>query len=61
MSELTQRSIDRYSTVLMGGIAAEALQYGQAEGGQSDEKALVSLLSGIRPAWYPETISDQAR
>lgn len=45
----------------MGGIAAEALEYGQAEGGQSDEVALVSLLAGLRPAWYPDTILNQAR
>mmetsp|Transcript_20883 Transcript_20883/g.85029 ORF Transcript_20883/g.85029 Transcript_20883/m.85029 type:complete len:328 (+) Transcript_20883:147-1130(+) len=60
-NKLTQKSIDRYSIVVMGGIAAEALEYGQAEGGQSDEVALVSLLAGLRPAWYPDTILNQAR
>lgn len=47
--------------VVMGGIAAEALHYGQAEGGRSDEDALVALLQGLRPAWNPENILEQAR
>jgi len=59
---LTNSSLERFSVVLMGGIAAEALQYGQAEGGKSDESVLISLLgSNLQPAWSPAAITNQAR
>jgi hypothetical protein len=58
---LTSETVDRFSIVLMAGIAAEALEFGQAEGGASDEQALISLLSGLSPAWSPSAISMQAR
>mmetsp|Transcript_13635 Transcript_13635/g.22496 ORF Transcript_13635/g.22496 Transcript_13635/m.22496 type:complete len:88 (+) Transcript_13635:948-1211(+) len=44
----------------MAGIAAEALAYGQAEGGSSDELALQLLISQIRPVWRPEKLQNQA-
>jgi len=59
---LTNGSLERFSVVLMGGIAAEALQYGQAEGGQSDEGVLISLLgANLKPAWSAAAITNQAR
>ena len=32
--------VDRAAIILMGGIAAESLAYGSAEGGAADERAL---------------------
>jgi hypothetical protein len=58
---VTNRTIDRYSCVLMAGIAAEAIEYGQAEGGAGDEAGLVALLSQISPPWSPLAIKAQAR
>eukprot|EP00871_Galdieria_phlegrea_P004076 jgi/Galph1/466/GphlegSOOS_G5191.1 len=58
---ITDATIDRYSIVLMAGIAAEALEYGQAEGGQSDEAALLRLLTSLNPPWLKERIFNQAR
>jgi hypothetical protein len=58
---VTNRTIDRYSCVLMAGIAAEAIEYGQAEGGAGDEAGLVSLLSQLSPPWSPLSIKAQAR
>ena len=52
----------------MGGIAAEAVEYGSAEGGAGDEEALVRFLRSLNPrsknaisAWSPELIRNQAR
>ncbi|GJD06831.1 hypothetical protein Gasu2_12230 [Galdieria sulphuraria] len=58
---LTDATIDRYSIVLMAGIAAEALEYGQAEGGQSDEAALLRVLTCLNPPWSKERVFNQAR
>ncbi|OSX81269.1 hypothetical protein BU14_0023s0074 [Porphyra umbilicalis] len=59
--KLSGSALERFSIVLMGGIAAEAIAYGQAEGGQSDEAVLVGILSGISPPWPPAAVVNQAR
>ncbi|KAG5176122.1 hypothetical protein JKP88DRAFT_336324 [Tribonema minus] len=58
---ITKTSIDRFSIVLMAGIAAEAVVYGRAEGGASDEAGLISILSSIQPPFTYEMIRQQAR
>ncbi|GAB0491130.1 hypothetical protein MMPV_002379 [Pyropia vietnamensis] len=59
--KLSGSALERFSIVLMGGIAAEALMYGQAEGGASDEAVLVGILSGISPPWPPAAVINHAR
>jgi hypothetical protein len=52
--DLTQKSIaeiplsiDRFTTVLMAGIAAEAIVYGEAEGGREDRDKLNQTLTAL--------------
>jgi hypothetical protein len=59
--ELRQSTLARYSTILMSGIAAEAICFGSAEGGYADEQALVEMLSSLRPPWQPQRIDSLAR
>lgn len=58
---LRSASIDRFTIVLMAGIAGEALCFGQAEGGRSDELGLVSLLTSLKPPWSSQAVFNQAR
>lgn len=59
--ELRQSSLARYATILMGGIAAEAINFGNAEGGFADERTLVALLLSLRPRWDDEKVFNLAR
>lgn len=56
---LKAATIDVWSTVLMAGIAAEAMTFGQAKGGASDEATLVALLNQLR--WEAGRVKAQAR
>lgn len=60
---ITREIIDRYSVIVMAGIAAEAVQNGRAEGGQADEGALVTLLTSLDggKSWDLPRIRNQAR
>lgn len=58
---ITKTAIDRFSIVLMGGIAAEAIKYGRAEGGASDESMLIEIMTSIQPPLSYVLIRQQAR
>jgi len=59
--ELRQSTLARYTTILMAGIAAEAIAYDRAEGGFADEQQLVSILQSLRPAWEGDRVFSLAR
>ena len=60
---LRRETLDRYSVVVLAGIAAEAMVNGQAEGGRADEQALITLLASLNggQAWDLPRIQNQAR
>lgn len=59
--QLSSASFDRYCMVLFAGIAAEALVYGEAQGGESDENLFKAVVSLLRPPWSLSQMSNQAR
>lgn len=52
--QLTAQMLDRYCTVWMAGIAAEAIAYEQATGGAEDRMKLQGVLAQINPPMNPE-------
>ena len=59
--QIPRSSLDRYSIIVMAGIAGEALEYGKAEGGASDEAAIIDLFTSTNPPWQLDRVRDQAR
>ncbi|GMH83391.1 hypothetical protein TrVE_jg1026 [Triparma verrucosa] len=64
---ITKGTVDRYSIIVMAGIASEGMCYERAEGGASDEEALVQFLRSINPEkggareFDIERVKEQAR
>ncbi|KAJ4705792.1 ATP-dependent zinc metalloprotease [Melia azedarach] len=58
---LSGTAFDRYSMVLFAGIAAEALVYGEAEGGENDENLFRSICVVLQPPLSVAQMSNQAR
>lgn len=58
---LMSATLDRYCIVLFAGIAAEALVYGEAQGGESDENLYKAVVSQLQPPWSPPQMSNHAR
>ncbi|KAL2245106.1 UNVERIFIED_CONTAM: hypothetical protein Sindi_2778800 [Sesamum indicum] len=54
-------AFDRYCMVLFAGIAAEALVYGEAEGGENDENLFRSICVLLEPPLSTVQMSNQAR
>ncbi|KAF9674468.1 hypothetical protein SADUNF_Sadunf10G0130300 [Salix dunnii] len=59
--KLSSTSFDRYCMVLFAGIAAEALVYGEAEGGENDENLFRSICILLQPPLSVAQMSNQAR
>ncbi|XP_009768417.1 uncharacterized protein LOC107782909 [Nicotiana tabacum] len=58
---LSSTAFDRYCMVLFAGIAAEALIYGEAEGGENDENLFRSICILLEPPLSVAQMSNQAR
>lgn len=58
---LSGASFDRYCMVLFAGIAAEALVYGEAEGGENDENLFSNICLLLQPPLSVAQMSNQAR
>ncbi|KAK7819710.1 hypothetical protein CFP56_039599 [Quercus suber] len=54
-------AFDRYCMVLFAGIAAEALVYGEAEGGENDENLFMGICILLQPPLSVAEMSNQAR
>ncbi|PON53622.1 ATP-dependent zinc metalloprotease [Trema orientale] len=54
-------AFDRYCMVLFAGIAAEALIYGEAEGGENDENLFRRTCAFLQPPLSIAEMSNQAR
>ncbi|XP_055823065.1 uncharacterized protein LOC129891656 [Solanum dulcamara] len=59
--QLSGTAFDRYCMVLFAGIAAEALIYGEAEGGENDENLFRSISILLEPPLSVAQMSNQAR
>ncbi|XVE53450.1 hypothetical protein DITRI_Ditri03aG0004100 [Diplodiscus trichospermus] len=59
--QLSGSTFDRYCMVLFAGIAAEALVYGEAEGGENDENLFRSICVLLQPPLSVAQMSNQAR
>ena len=59
--KVTAGGVDRFSIVAMAGIAAEAITYGEAEGGEADITDLLRLLTTLQPPWTEQSVRSQAR
>ncbi|KAJ3679314.1 hypothetical protein LUZ60_017325 [Juncus effusus] len=58
---LSSTAFDRYCMVLFAGIAAEALVYGEAEGGENDENLFRSLCVLLNPPLSVQEMANRAR
>ncbi|CAI9088028.1 OLC1v1022257C3 [Oldenlandia corymbosa var. corymbosa] len=58
---LSGSTFDRYCMVLFAGIAAEALVYGEVEGGENDENLFRSISCILEPPLSVTQMSNQAR
>ncbi|KAK1397779.1 Phosphoglycerate kinase 1 [Heracleum sosnowskyi] len=58
---LSGTAFDRYCMVLFAGIAAEALVYGEADGGENDENLFRSISVLLDPPLSVAQMSNQAR
>ncbi|XP_049414281.1 uncharacterized protein LOC125877019 isoform X2 [Solanum stenotomum] len=59
--QLSGTTFDRYCMVLFAGIAAEALIFGEAEGGENDENLFRSISILLEPPLSVAQMSNQAR
>jgi hypothetical protein len=58
---VSSEDVDRRSTILMAGVAAEALNYGHSEGGSEDVSSLTSFLTNKKVGMDKESIRNQVQ
>ncbi|KAL5212451.1 hypothetical protein ABZP36_023298 [Zizania latifolia] len=58
---LSSTAFDRYCMILFAGIAAEALAYGEAEGGENDENLFRNLCTLLDPPLSVAQMANRAR